>query len=133
MTLLPKPVKRIKTRKSNRDFQEMIVGIDGRCMNPHCDLKSRSMLWAHHILLKSHGRYDTKENGITLCVVCHQLVHGVGCPDLGEGRISMDAYMLMILTWYLGHPEDRWQEVRGIIRQRVERKRIEVISRYRSK
>jgi 5-methylcytosine-specific restriction endonuclease McrA len=30
----------------------------------------------HHVIFKSHGGSDTKENGATLCMDCHRLAHG---------------------------------------------------------
>lgn len=44
-----------------------------RCAVPQC--RRREPLHCHHILYRSHGGDDTRQNMITLCHVCHEAVH----------------------------------------------------------
>lgn len=38
----------------------------------------------HHVVFKSHGGEDVKENGVTLCRSCHGLAHGPEARGIRE-------------------------------------------------
>ena len=114
--LLPKKGKQKKPRRDLRAFQQLIIGLDGRCMNSRCEWHRRSTeaLVAHHIIFRGHGGGDTEENGITLCRICHDLVHGIGTKDK-----TGDQEMSKMLERWLYSPEWRWANSYEWVRKRA--------------
>ena len=111
--LLPKTGKKKKTRRNPRAFQRLIISLDRKCMNGRCEWWNIEALVAHHIIFRAHGGGDTEENGITLCRVCHNLVHGIGTKDK-----TGDQEMRQILEHWLSTPEWRWDEAYKWIQKR---------------
>jgi 5-methylcytosine-specific restriction endonuclease McrA len=61
----------LKLSKLNQQVHERDNGncvCCGRFVDPDCKF--------HHVKFKSHGGQDRIENAVTICIVCHQEVHG---------------------------------------------------------
>jgi 5-methylcytosine-specific restriction endonuclease McrA len=118
--LFPKTDKEQKPKRDRRAFQELIIGIDRRCMNSLCEWhrKPTEALAGHHILFSGQGGSDTASNGITLCRRCHDLVHGIG-----TGTLTGDEEMLKILTRWLFTDVWRWDESYEWVKRRAEKHR----------
>lgn len=67
--------------KSSSDF--------GRCDNPNCNHPG---IHSHHIVLRSQGIDNNKNNGIYLCAVCHHWAHN------GVTRTAAEQYGMEIMT-----------------------------------
>lgn len=74
----PKPQARLKL--SPTEYKSLcgeVMRRDGyRCRNPLC--RKREGLHAHHIIFRSQGGDDARENMATVCNECHNKLHGVG-------------------------------------------------------
>jgi 5-methylcytosine-specific restriction endonuclease McrA len=78
---VPKQKKVVKKGKEYTAFIEAVFARDNyECRNPDCPSKKEpmpfpnSVLSVHHKQKRSHGRLDTMENCVTLCMYCHGLV-----------------------------------------------------------
>ena len=79
----------------------MSEGLCGKCA--HCDNKGSH--W-HHIIPKSRGGSDAKENLVFLCLSCHSLAHDVSFKG-GNGIVS-DAIQKAKVSW--GTSADWWAD-----------------------
>ena len=57
-----------------RKFKNEIHERDGwMCINPSC-FSFRNGLTVHHVIRRSQGGGDVKENCVTVCIGCHDLI-----------------------------------------------------------
>ena len=128
MSLLLFPKKK-KIKKQNNGarvaFHRLIVGRDGKCMNPDCPChknkkKEVIILSAHHIIRRSQGGRDKLEVGITLCVnYSHKWAEGEGnLTDDNGNRITARQFMIMVLDALKDDPCYRWGLVHAELKRR---------------
>ena len=100
-----------KKTESRKRFQAEIVALDGKCMNRKCvsvEKRKLAVLQAHHIIPRSLGGADVKENGLTLCPGCHRKAEEGG--DVGAQRLSPYEWTLWVLEQWRGELEWRWED-----------------------
>ncbi len=74
--MIPKtPRIKLSRKKLNALFQEIIEEYDHTCQGENCP-GGFPLDDPHHIIFKSQGGDDTKENLILLCRFCHGRYHG---------------------------------------------------------
>ncbi len=106
-----------KRRKSKCRFNERVVGLDGKCMNKHCNSETR--LTAHHIVYKSHVRDDDIGNGITLCWKCHKVAHEGYTNPQTKVRTTAHEFVANILDSWIDSVEYRWDVAHDKLRKRI--------------
>ena len=68
----PKPVPLRLDPEAYETLRQVVLRRDGwRCQS--CGTMAN--LEVHHQQFRSHSGYDSEENLITLCVVCHNTIH----------------------------------------------------------
>lgn len=98
-----------------------------QCRNPNCEYPTY-MIAVHRIIFASHGGAYTLTNGVTLCALCHGKSEGKYNPKDKDGnRITGDKYLLIILNYWKGKLEDRWEVAREHLKQKIKRKLIYAI------
>lgn len=72
-------IERLKTTDEIRNQWRLLVKqrdnyICGRC-NKQLSRLPRCGAHAHHIIPRAEGGVDTIDNGVTVCISCHQNIH----------------------------------------------------------
>lgn len=76
-----------KDKPNSSRLSRQVIHRDGlRCANPGCN--NRKNLHAHHIVFRANGGRTALSNEITVCNICHALIHDgllevTGSPDTG--------------------------------------------------
>ena len=86
----------------------------GRCENPYCmsvTTRISEALHAHHIVKRSHGGPDIKENGVAFCVMCHFYAHHGKPTRNGSPHLSALQFQIDILRALKDRPGFRHGEV----------------------
>lgn len=116
--------KRNRVKDKRRTFQEMVVQMDGECMNPYCTSvhkHRRDYLHAHHIIPKSQMGPDEPANGISFCSICHpEYPHnGWRHPKTGD-RLTGHQFVFYCIARHLFTSRFRWMEAAKWLQARIE-------------
>lgn len=99
--------KRALALKARAKFKRDVKALDNnRCQNFATNHDRFNGISAHHIIFSSQSGKDEVSNGITLCLDCHERVHGIGTMGM-SGR----QYMIWILRQHVMKHDFRWLDV----------------------
>ena len=85
--------KRLAEQPRRERWKKAVIGRDNyKCQNPYCK-QNTVILDAHHIISKG-SRPEWRfvlENGITLCRLCHKMVHDkIICLEIDEDLLKIE-------------------------------------------
>jgi 5-methylcytosine-specific restriction endonuclease McrA len=70
-----KKPKRRTAKSIDPNLRQRVFDADGRRCRLCGEREDRAVLHAHHVVYRSEGGPDELENLLTLCVLCHDIVH----------------------------------------------------------
>jgi len=128
MPVLTKPCRkreraaklRERSKRRSKFHDDVIAASGGRCQNRGCIsvLTHRTdLLHAHHIIKRSQGGTDDKENGIALCLLCHHYSHNGKYHHAG-GWIKPNDFMVGVLTDLRERADWRWDKAWEYLQKR---------------
>lgn len=101
-------MQKLQRRKKSRTyFQNNVMALDKKCMNPYCvsiNKRKPEYLHAHHIMPVGRGGSDRTDNGLTFCIDCHPRYphEGFKHPITGK-RLTGHQFVIMCLIHELNN------------------------------